>query len=206
MGKIMGVAGKVLVGLVLFTTFALNIGIVYLLFTPDTFPKPIHLTYPGSGTVSGDSEAAAATSSATAEDETHAEEEESAMPEIKAEVLPGQGIMINTGTKVINLADPTGRKYLRTTVVLEFAPEGFEYYSLPAEEQELYLTTFTEELNERMPIINDCITTILSSKTFEDVYTMEGKDILRVELVDALNERMPEHEIIYAYFTEFVVQ
>ncbi|MBN1267485.1 MAG: flagellar basal body-associated FliL family protein [Anaerolineales bacterium] len=205
MGKIMGIIGKVLVGLVLFTTFALNLGIVYLLFTPDTFPKPIHLTYPGSGAESGATEEAVV-SSAAVEQETESGNEVASVPEPRIEVLPGQGIMINTGTKVINLADPTGRKYLRTTVVLEFAPEDYEYYSITAEEQEVYLTTFIEELNARMPIINDCITTILSSKTFEDVYTMEGKDILRVELVDALNERMPEHVIIYAYFTEFVVQ
>jgi len=203
MGQILGIIGTVLIGLVLFTTFALNLGIVYLLFAPDTYPKPIHLSYPGSSAASESTEAATAE---PVHEEAAAEEEHSNMPEIKAEVLPGQGIMINTGTKVINLSDPTGRKYLRTTVVLEFAPEDYEYYMLAEEEQVLYLETFTEELNARMPIINDCITTILSSKTFEDVYTMEGKDILRVEIVDALNERMPEHEVIYAYFTEFVVQ
>lgn len=188
-------------GLVLFTTFALNISIVYLLFAPDTFPKPIHLSYPGSGGESGSEPAESAPQPEVVEDEAEVPE-----PSIQAEVQPGQGIMINTGTKVINLSDPTGRKYLRTTVVLEFTPDNYEYLLMTEEEQEAYLTGFTDELTAKMPIINDCITTLLSSKTYEDVYTMEGKDILRVELVDAINARLPEYDVIYAYFTEFVVQ
>ncbi len=202
MSKILGIAGKVLIGLVLFTTFALNLGIVYLLFAPDTYPKPVHLSYPGASGVSAagvnegsGSAVATATQSPTAEPYV-----------LTIEVQPGNGVMINTGTKVINLSDPTGRKYLRVTVVLEFSPDNPEFFNMPEEEQELYLTEFNDELNGKMPIINDCITTILSSKTYEDVYTMEGKDVLRVQLIDSLNERLPEYTVIYAYFTEFVVQ
>ncbi len=191
-----------MIGLVLFTTFALNLSIVYLLFAPDTYPKPVHLSFPSAASVSaagatGDNIPAVptATQSPTAEPYV-----------LRLEVEPGNGVMINTGTKVINLSDPTGRKYLRVTVVLEFSPDNPEYFEMPDEEKEIYLTEFSDELNEKMPIINDCITTILSSKSFEDVYTVEGKDILRVQLIDSLNERLPEYQIIYAYFTEFVVQ
>jgi hypothetical protein len=43
-------------------------------------------------------------------------------PEAAHEIIPGEGIMLNMSTKIINLVDPTGRKYIRVTIVAEFAP------------------------------------------------------------------------------------
>ncbi len=37
------------------------------------------------------------------------------------ETQPGSGVMIDTGTKIINLAEIGGNKYIRINVVLEFA-------------------------------------------------------------------------------------
>jgi flagellar FliL protein len=68
------------------------------------------------------------------------------------------------------------------------------------------LTAFTTEINARVPILDDTIVTILSSKDFQSVYTTEGKDALRQEIMNAVNTKLPEYKVIYVYFKEFVMQ
>ncbi|HEX7556046.1 MAG TPA: flagellar basal body-associated FliL family protein, partial [Leptolinea sp.] len=122
-----------------------------------------------------------------------------------AEVLPGQGIMIDTSTKIVNLAEPGGKKFIRVTATLEFEPPA-GYAEMPAEEKTAALTTFTTEINSKIPVLDDTIVTLLSSKDFQSVYTTEGKDNLRKEIMDAVNTRLPTHKVIYVYFKEFVMQ
>ena len=114
--------------------------------------------------------------------------------------------MVDTGTKIINLVDQTGRKYLRVGVVLEFAPPDPAYFSMVEEEKAAYLTTFNENMELKLPVINDIIITLLSSQTFESVYTAEGKEMLRQKIQEQINKQLPEYNVIFVYFTEFVVQ
>jgi flagellar FliL protein len=109
-------------------------------------------------------------------------------------------------TKIINLVDPTGRKYIRVTIVVEFAPDDPEYELLPEEEKTAYLTSFEEKLNSRLPIMDDTVITLLSTKTYEDLYTAEGKEKLRTEIMTMLAQKLPDPHILSIYFTEFVVQ
>jgi flagellar FliL protein len=120
-------------------------------------------------------------------------------------ISPGQGIMIDTGTKIVNLAEPGGKKFIRVTATLEFAPPA-GYHSLPAEEQGAELAAFMSEINAKVPVLDDTIVTLLSSKDFQSVYTTEGKDILRQEIMEAVNTRLPDYKVIYVYFKEFVMQ
>ncbi len=122
------------------------------------------------------------------------------------EMKPGEGIMLDTGSKIVNLLDPTGRKYLRVGIVLEFAPNDLKYFTMTEEEKTLFLEEFNKELNVKLPVINDVIITLLSNQTFEAVYTAEGKETLRKQIMDTINSKLPENKIIFVYFTEFVVQ
>jgi flagellar FliL protein len=113
--------------------------------------------------------------------------------------------MIDTSTKIVNLAEPGGKKFIRVTATLEFAPPaGFS--GLPEEEKTAELSTFTTEINSKIPVLDDTIVTLLSSKDFASVYSTEGKDTLRQEIMDAINTRLPEYKVIYVYFKEFVMQ
>jgi flagellar FliL protein len=47
---------------------------------------------------------------------------------------------------------------------------------------------------------------MLSSKTFQDISTFEGKLQLRAELLAMLNQHLSTGMIINIYFTEFIVQ
>lgn len=114
--------------------------------------------------------------------------------------------MLDTGTKIINLVDQTGRKYLRAGVVLEFYPPDAGYFSMVEEEKSAYEKAFNEEMALKLPVINDIIITLLSSQTFESVYTAEGKEMLRKKIQEQVNNQLPEYQVIFVYFTEFVVQ
>lgn len=196
--SILSIATKVMTFLVVTAIAAISLATAYIMFAPDDFPKPFHLVYDYSrssmplGTV----EAAV---------------EPSPTPRV---YQPGEGIMVNMSTKIINLADPSGRKYIRLTVVLEFAPE-----EAPADAKEAKASEgnnsgegaaaggdFETRIQSRMPLMDDVVITLLSTKTFEELYTAEGKERLRQELMHAISQRLPEFHLLSVYFTEFVVQ
>jgi flagellar FliL protein len=163
----------------------------YILFAPDEFPKPFRLTYFPTNQNPG-----AVTSTP-------------AVTPTPTEVVyqPGGGIMVNMATKIINLADTTtSRKYIRLTMVLEFAPDNPAYPSMTAEEQKTYLTNFETKIAKLMPVMDDVVITLLSTKTFEDLYTASGKEALRKELISDITKRVTDYTLISVYFTEFVVQ
>ncbi len=217
-------------GVIIMTTAVTNLLVVYVLFAPDTLPKPIYLVYqlpagstqtsieggvPAAGdpAVNGGSanpiaiitgkqaggEAAAPTTK-TEESAKNKQPSNSTEP-----VSPGQGIMIDTSTKIVNLAEPGGKKFIRVTATLEFDPPA-GYAELAEEEKAAALAAFTAEIDSKIPVLDDTIVTLLSSKDFQSVYTTEGKDALRQEIMDAVNSRLPDYKVIYVYFKEFVMQ
>ncbi len=192
---LMGLGGLIIVGV--------NLAIAYIMFAPDNLPKPFYLMYATApGEVAGDP--ASVVGSENPEVAQAAEGTPVAEP---TPVLSrGQGFMVDTGTKIINLVDQTGRKYLRAGVVLEFAPQDPAYFSMTEEEKTTYETAFNDEMALKLPVINDIIITLLSSQTFESVYTAEGKEALRGKILEQVNNQLPENKVIFVYFTEFVVQ
>lgn len=61
---------------------------------------------------------------------------------------------------------------------------------------------------KRQPMIKDAIIRILSSKKPEDVLTSDGKEKLKEELIEGINEAigLDEEPVVNIYFTEFMVQ
>ena len=210
-GPIFKSIGQVLQGIMLISIFVMNLLMGYIMFAPDDFPKPFYLSYAGQGTTTVI--VAPGTTNVTENTTESGGSAESTTTEIPAE--PGNGKIVDTGSKIVNLADPGGRRYLRATVALEVMPptevlEAMNATPAAAAEGEAeadpILTEYNDEINALLPIINDTITTALSSKTFESIYTAEGKDLLREEIKEQLNTRLPELQVIAVYFTEFVVQ
>jgi flagellar basal body-associated protein FliL len=208
-GPVLKITGQVAQGIALTSIFAMNALMGYIMFAPDDLPKPFYLTYAG--------ELPTAASAASAGHAAEASGEATAGPEVVKVYQPGEGVMVETGTKIVNLADPGGRRYLKATITIEVAPpdttptettaaaEGGHGSSAAATEDPA-MAEFTDKMNKRLPIINDILTTLLSGQTFEGIYTVEGKETLRLEILGQLNERMPDLQVISVYFTEFVVQ
>lgn len=201
--KILNVVLRILMIIVLGATAVLSLTMAYIMFAPDTFPKPFQLMYRGDtvaaagqigeGGTTPHGSGFAPTPTATPE------------PEIP-KLQPGEGVMMDMSTKIINLSDPAGRKYVRTTIVLEFYPSNLEYFSMEAEAAHEYLNEFKAEIEARMPLIDDIVISLLSTKTYDQLYTAEGKEVLRTEIMEKINSRLPEFYVMSVYFTEFVVQ
>ncbi len=90
---------------------------------------------------------------------------------------------------IVNLLSENGSRYLKTTIDLEM------------DKQEL-----SAELDKKKAIIRDIIIRILSSKTFEEISTIKGKERLKDEIVEKINEILVDGEIRNIFFTDFVIQ
>jgi hypothetical protein len=205
--KILGLVGKILAGLVLGTTVVLNLMVVYILFFPDNMPKPFYLMYTQPTPMpTPDVAATEQTTTGNGENPGSATPGENTQGTPTGEHLPGTGIMLDTGTKIVNLAEPGGRKFIRCDVVVEFAITDPSYAKLDGEKKTTFMNDFKMEINALLPIINDTVISILSTKDFQSVYTAEGKEALRSEILSTLKAKLPEYYIINIYFTEFVMQ
>ncbi|GAB4435803.1 MAG: hypothetical protein Kow0031_17560 [Anaerolineae bacterium] len=116
------------------------------------------------------------------------------------------GIMYRLDNKVVNLAEPGGLRYLQAAIVLELWPINENFYMLEGEEREAAQTEFEELIDARRPIIDDIVTTQLSSKTFNEIATVDGKQVLKEDLMKAINDALGYQGVINVYFTSFVVQ
>lgn len=92
-------------------------------------------------------------------------------------------------TFIANLADEGGSRYLKATFQVEFMG-----VAVPT------------DVNGRLPQIRDLLLTLLSSKTFDDVRTAEGKQQLREEIIARINQVLDRDAVKAVYFTEFIVQ
>lgn len=218
---ILKTVGMVLQNIMLVTVFAMNGLMGYIMFAPDDMPKPFYLSYAGQiptvpSTLGGEMTVGETTAGETTTS-AHGTTEEG--PTIIKIYEPGQGQMVDTGTKVVNLADPGGRRFLKATITIEVPPLDFFFEAeattteaAPAAEGEAAavedprIAEFDTLVTNKMPIINDILNTLLTSKTFDQIYTVEGKEALREEIKKEINARLPELGVIAVYFTEFVVQ
>jgi flagellar FliL protein len=92
-------------------------------------------------------------------------------------------------TFVVNLNDPGGKRYLKTNIELEYISE-----------------TLGEELARRLPQLRDLILLLLSSKSLDDIQSVDGKIALRRELIQRINQTLTSGKIRNLYFTQFVIQ
>lgn len=90
---------------------------------------------------------------------------------------------------IANLADDSGRRYLKATFQVDFG--GTE---VPA------------AMNARLPQTRDLLLTLFTSKTFDDIRTPEGKQQLREEIIARVNQVLDRDLAKAVYFTEFIVQ
>lgn len=115
------------------------------------------------------------------------------------------GIMYALDPKVVNLAEPGGLRYLKATITLELWPLE-DFSSFEEEERTQAEEKFLETIDDRRPKIDDIVTSLLSSKTFNEIATIEGKEQLKQELTTAINDSLGYQGVVNVYFTDFVIQ
>ncbi len=110
-------------------------------------------------------------------------------PPSERQERPANTVMVELEPFVVNLADPLGRRYLRTAIEVEAVNRRA-----------------ADDLQANRTQVRDAILLLLSSKTFEDLRTMERKIQLRNEIVERINQIIGQNKVYKVYFTEFVVQ
>lgn len=96
------------------------------------------------------------------------------------------GALFPFDTFVVNLK---GGKYLRAQIQVEFVERDVprRFYS-------------------RLVPTRDGLITLLTTKTADDVNSSEGKEALKREVKDLINEVLRKEEVKNVYFTQFVLQ
>ena len=90
---------------------------------------------------------------------------------------------------IVNLSDPGGKRFLKTKIDIE-----------------LIRPDFMPDLSAKLPQLRDTIILFLSSKTVEDLQGIDGKIVLKNELITRINAVLGRGKIRNLYFTEFIVQ
>ncbi len=90
---------------------------------------------------------------------------------------------------IVNLAEANAERYLKVNPVFE------------VDNQEV-----VDEINQKLPEVKDILITIFSSKTLDDVMPLAGKDRIKQEIMDKVNEILTKGKIKGVYFSDFVIQ
>ncbi len=104
--------------------------------------------------------------------------------------------LINTPTHLvtlppltINLADTGSSRYLRLGIDIEVSNKDA-----------------ISVIESQSAKIRDAIIILLSSKTYQEISTSEGKFLLKNELASRINQILGSPRVVQIYFTDFVVQ
>ena len=90
---------------------------------------------------------------------------------------------------IVNLSGDQGQRYLRLVTQVEVRGELSK-----------------DELEKHLPEVRNRLIFLLSSKTFADVGSTQGKYDLQAEITKNINETLDGPFIKKTYFTEFIVQ
>lgn len=99
------------------------------------------------------------------------------------------GPLLKLNDFIVNLADREANRYLKLGLALEMADDDT-----------------LKKVTDREPIVRDTVIQLISSLTYKQVRTPQGKKDLRKSLRDKLSEVLGRGMLRGVYFTEFVVQ
>lgn len=98
------------------------------------------------------------------------------------------GLVLPLPSITVNIADPTGRRYLKLGMEVEVNAD------------------VTEALQANSARIRDAVIMLLAGKTYSDISTPDGKVLLKAEVAARLNQILGAQRVIRVYFTDFVVE
>jgi len=99
------------------------------------------------------------------------------------------GIVTALDPFIVNLVDDEGKRYLKVTMQFQLDSE-----------------MLNEEVSNKMPQIKDTVITVLSSKSTDDLLTVDGKFKLKEQIQTRVNVLLKTGVVKNVYFVEFVIQ
>ena len=132
-----------------------------------------------------------------------------------------EGILLDLGDFILNLADTNARRYLKVGVAMELSktPEevealeaaahapsggGHGHGSAPTADPNAEIAAVMERYK---PAIRDSIISVLSNKTSDELSTPTGKEIAKEEILDMVNNIFEgQREVMRVSFGQFIIQ
>ncbi len=99
--------------------------------------------------------------------------------------------------------EPLGAMYPLDAFVVNLAGGGFIRVQVTTEFVEREVP---KRFYVRLTPIKDALISLFASKRKEDIVSKDGKDELRTEIKDSINDVLKKEEVRKVYFTQFVVQ
>lgn len=121
-----------------------------------------------------------------------------AKPE-KVEKVEVHSVSVSLGEFIVNLADTDELRYVKADIVLDM---------IGKEEEGGGHGGHGGGGDEEPPAkMRDAVIEVLSSKTFEELSTADGKAKLKSDIIKVINARLPaEEKVLGVYFNEFAMQ
>ena len=116
-------------------------------------------------------------------------EEKTSSEEPKPAKKMKKDLMFHLEPFIVNLAKSGGNRFLKVTVSLEMSSPEVRL-----------------GLKKNIQKVTDSILLLLSTKTFKNVYSVQGKFTLKGEITTRVNQFLTEGQVKGAYFTEFIIQ
>lgn len=107
----------------------------------------------------------------------------------KAAEAPEVGEHVTLDEFLVNLADPSGDRYLKTIISLG-----------------LVKGVAAEQYKEEIPQTRDAILMLLTSKKLDDVRSTAGKEKLKDQIKDAVNKAIGKDDVLQVDFQTFATQ
>ena len=99
------------------------------------------------------------------------------------------GAMFDMDPFVVNLNEAGGKRYLKSKIEIEYVGDNVRI-----------------ELTSRLPQLRDAILLHLSSKSLDEIRSVDGKIELKNALIKRINQALKQGKIRNLYFTQFVIQ
>ena len=132
---------------------------------------------------------------------------------------PQQGILLDLGDFILNLADTTGRRYLKVGVAMELSKteEEIQAAAAPAEKSGGHgheaaapadpNAAIAAEMERYKPAIRDAIISVLSNKTSDELSSPTGKELAKEEILEMVNNIFDgQREVMRVSFGQFIIQ
>lgn len=125
-----------------------------------------------------------------------------------------EGILLDLGEFVLNLADSDHRRYLKVGVAMELSKTEDEMNMAPskpsghgAEEPADANSALVAEMERYKPAIRDAVISVLSNKTSTELSTPTGKEIAKEEILEMVNNIFEgQRETLRVSFGQFIIQ
>ena len=132
-----------------------------------------------------------------------------------------EGILVDLGDFILNLADTHARRYLKVGIAMELSKTqeeieaaqaatsakssgGHGHGAAPAADPNAEIVATMERYK---PAIRDSIITVLSNKTSDELSTPTGKEIAKEEILEMVNNIFEgQREVMRVSFGQFIIQ